>query len=260
MKNDMKTLATLLLCLAAQGAMAQQDRTKALQISEHAGWEYEVKAGVNIGGATPMPLPVEIREVESYSPKLNGTVEATVTRWLGKSQRWGVAAGLRIEEKGMKTGARVKNYSMEILNEGSKVAGRWTGHVETNYNATLLTLPVTANYRLNDCWKVRAGMYVSYRMDGDFSGSVTDGYLREGNPTGEKIAFANGQSTTYDFGANLRRVLYGAQVGGTWRAFRHFTVNADLTWNFNDIFEHSFKTVTFNMYPIYLNIGFGYRF
>ncbi|MGP1545355.1 MAG: porin family protein, partial [Prevotella intermedia] len=28
----------------------------------------------------------------------------------------------------------------------------------------------------------------------------------------------------------------------------------------NDIFESNFKTITFNMYPIYLNLGFGYKF
>lgn len=260
MKRYMKILSAIALCMASASAKAQQDRTPVLSRSEQNGWEYEVKAGVNIGGATPIPIPEEVREVKGFSPKFNGTVEATVTKWLGKAQAWGVSAGLRIEEKGMTSDARVKNYSLEILNEGSRVAGRWTGDVETNYNSTLLTLPVTANYRFNSRWKVRAGMYVSYRMDGDFSGVVSNGYLREGSPIGEKVVFADGKSTTYDFGSDLRRVLYGVQIGGTWRAFRHFTVNADLTWNVNDIFKSDFKTITFNMYPVYLNVGFGYRF
>ena len=38
------------------------------------------------------------------------------------------------------------------------------------------------------------------------------------------------------------------------------SIDADITWGINDIFKKSFKTITFNMYPIYLNIGFGYRF
>lgn len=253
-------LAAALLCAAPAHMAAQQDRTSTLRKAEKNGWEYEVKMGVNIGGATPLPLPREIRKIESFSPKLNGVVEADVTKWLGKDHRWGVSTGLRFEEKGMKTEAQVKNYSTEILNEGNHVKGRWTGRVETNYNATLLTLPVMANYRFNDSWKVRAGMYVSYMLDGDFQGEVSDGYLREGNPTGEKIVFENGQRSTYDFGSDLRRWLYGVQVGGTWRAFRHFSVTADLTWNLNGIFKSDFKTVSFTMYPIYLNVGFGYRF
>ena len=178
-------------------AYAQTDRTSVLSVAEHNGWEYEVKAGVNIGGASPLPMPVEIREISSYSPKFNGTLEGTVTKWLGKEQKWGVSAGLKFEEKGMITGANVKNYSMEILNDGSRVAGYWTGYVKT---------------------------------------------------------------ASYDFSSNLRHFQWGGQLGATWRAFNHFTVNADLTWAFNNIFESDFKTISFGLYPIYLNLGFGYRF
>ncbi len=260
MKKYFKGMVAMALGMWSVVAVAQQDRNQSIRESEKKGWEYEVKAGVNIGGASPIPLPEEIREVNSFNPKFNGVVEGTVTKWLGREKNWGVSTGLRIEEKGMKTDARVKNYSTEILNDGNKVAGRWTGRVETDYNSTFLTLPVMANYRFNGSWKVRAGMYVSYRMDGDFSGSVSDGYLREGTPTGEKVEFTDGKSSTYDFSSDLRRFQYGAQIGGTWQAFRHFSVNADFTWAFSNVFKKDFQTVTFNMYPIYLNLGFGYKF
>ncbi|WP_373726203.1 porin family protein, partial [Bacteroides heparinolyticus] len=163
MKIYFKGMVAMALGMWSVVAVAQQDRNQSIRESEKKGWEYEVKAGVNIGGASPIPLPEEIRKVNSFSPKFNGVVEGTVTKWLGREKNWGVSTGLRIEEKGMKTVARVKNYSTEILNDGNKVAGRWTGRVETDYNSTFLTLPVMANYRFNGSWKVRAGMYVSYR-------------------------------------------------------------------------------------------------
>ena len=89
----------------------------------------------------------------------------------------------------MITGANVKNYSMEILNDGSRVAGYWTGYVKTNYNTTLLTIPVMANYCFNDRWKVRAGLYSSIKLDGQFTGNVSDGYLREGYSCGRETYF-----------------------------------------------------------------------
>ena len=241
-------------------ASAQTDRTPALVSSDHNGWEYEVKAGVNIGGATPLPLPAEIRKISSYSPKMNASLEGTVTKWIEKDGPWGVSTGLKFEVKGMKTGATVKNYSTEIVRDGSKVAGYWTGYVQTNYNSTFLTIPVMANYRFNEQWKVRAGLYSSFKLDGEFIGQVSDGYLREGTPVGEKLVFENGNSASYNFSSALRHFQWGAQVGATWRAFNHFTVNADLTWAFNNIFESDFKTISFGLYPIYLNLGFGYRF
>lgn len=117
-----------------------------------------------------------------------------------------------------------------------------------------------ANYRFNDRWKVRAGLYSAIKLDGQFTGNVSDGYLREGTPVGEKLTFADGNTASYDFSSNLRHFQWGGQLGATWRAFNHFTVNADLTWAFNNIFESDFKTISFGLYPIYLNLGFGYRF
>ena len=34
----------------------------------------------------------------------------------------------------------------------------------------------------------------------------------------------------------------------------------ELTYGTNNIFKKDFKTITFDMYPIYMNIGFGYHF
>jgi hypothetical protein len=247
-----------LMLTASMGMRAQSDDI--LSKSEENGWEYELRAGVNVGGATPVPLPTEIRKIKSYNPGLHGSFEGVVTKWMGAQRKWGASVGLRIENKGMKTGADVKNYGMEIIDEGSNVAGYWTGYVNTKYNATMLTVPVMANYRFCDRWKVRAGLFASWKLDGEFGGYVTDGYLRQGTPVGEKATFENGNKANYNFDGHLRSFQWGAQVGGSWRAYRHFWVNADLTWGLSDVFEHSFKTVSFNLYPIYLNVGFGYQF
>ena len=71
--------------------------------------------------------------------------------------------------------------------------------------------------------------------------------------SGESVA-------TYDFSDDLRRFQWGIQFGGEWKAFKHLNVYADLTWGLNDIFKKNFDTISFAMYPIYLNVGFGYSF
>lgn len=249
--------AALMTSIATE---AQDERNKSLVKMEEQGWEYELKAGLNIGGTSPLPLPVEIRSIDSYSPRLNGTLEGTATWWIGRKRKWGVSAALKLETKGMSTGATVKNYSTQIIDEGEKVSGFWTGKVKTNYSAHFITLPLMANYQLSSRWKVRAGMWLSYLTEGDFSGHVSDGYLREGTPVGEKIEFKDGKRASYDFNDELNCFLWGLQAGGSWRAYSHFLLTADLTWGMNDVFKSSFKTITFDMYPIYLNVGFGYRF
>lgn len=160
----------------------------------------------------------------------------------------------------METDANVKNYGMEIIEQGNHVAGFWTGDVHTVYKSSFITLPIAVNYRLASRWKIHLGIFASYRMDGNFSGYVTEGYLREGSPIGEKVSFSNGQTASYDFSNHLRHWHWGTLIGGSWQAFKHFNINAELSYGINNIFKKDFKTITFNMYPIYMNIGFGYHF
>ena len=239
---------------------AQSDEPKSLQWSSHLGFEYEVYAAVNIGGASPIPLPAEIRHIDGYNPNLNLQIGTTITKWLTPSRRWGVSVGLRLEEKGMKTRATVKNYGMEIVMDGNSVSGNWTGKVRTVYHSKQIAFPIMANFKINNRWKINFGPYLALALNNDFNGEVHDGYLREGGPTGNKVTFEDDAYATYDFSDDIRLFQWGLQAGGSWLALRHLVVNANLTWGLNDIFNSSFKTVTFNLYPIYLNFGFGYVF
>lgn len=239
----------------------QKDQNRGIINSAVVGLEYEIKASLAIGGTTPLPLPVEIREITSYHPPLLIAVEGNVTKWLNREKKWGIQIGLRLDSKGMKTDARVKNYGMEIIGDGGeKVRGNWTGQVKTVVNNSYISLPVLVTYKFNPRFRMNVGPYFSYMLDGEFSGEVYDGYLREGDPTGNKVVFEGDASAAYNFSDDLRKFQWGLQLGAEWRAFKHLNVCADLTWGLNDVFERDFNTITFAMYPVYLNVGFGYAF
>ena len=88
---------------------------------------------------------------------------------------------------------------MKIINtNGGELQGLWTGGVKTKVKNSYLTIPVLANYKISDRWKVSLGPYVSYMTEGNFSGHVYEGYLREGDSTGEKVNFSDGAIATYD--------------------------------------------------------------
>lgn len=251
----------MIIALSSFNLLAQANRTKTLINAALHGWEYEIKAGFNIGGTTPLPFPEEIRSIDGYNPTLSITIEGNMTKWLGEQKKWGIVTGLRLEDKGMRTKATVKNYNMEIIgNDGNRLKGNWTGGVRTKVQNSYLTIPLLASYKLSHRVNLKAGTYFSYLMDGDFSGHVYEGYLRETNPTGDKINFNNGAIATYDFSSDLRKFQWGIQAGADWKAFKHLKVYADLNWGMNDIFKKEFNTISFNMYPVFLNIGFGYAF
>lgn len=229
-----------------------------LQRAAKSGWYVSLGAGFNVGGTSPLPLPREIREIKSYDPRLNISIGGTAHKRFGNSP-WGIALNLRLETKGMQTRARVKNYHMEAINaDGSgKVVGAWTGNVKTRVSNTYLTIAPLATFNIGQRWQVSAGPYFSYLTSGEFTGEAYDGYIRDQDPTGEKSQVS---LATYDFSDHLRRFQWGAQIGGEYRAYRHFAIKANLQWGFNGIFHSNFHSVTFSLYPIYAHVGFDYIF
>jgi len=252
-------IIVVLLFVSIFTAQAQEERNQGIIWSYLHGWEYGIKAGFNIGGTSPLPLPKEIRKIDSYAPGIAISIEGNATKWF--DPKWGMTVGVRLENKNMTTEATVKNYSMEILGQGGeRISGVWTGGVKTKVHTAGLTIPLMATYKLSSRWNVKAGPYFSYILSREFSGHVYEGYLREDDPTGPKVEFTDDKIATYDFSDDLRRFQWGLQAGAGWRAFKHLNIYADLTWGLNNIFKNDFHTITFSMYPIYLNIGFGYAF
>ena len=148
------TIAVLLAMVA--NVQAQEERNKSLINSYLHGWEYNIKAGFNIGGTSPIPLPKEIRKIDSYAPGIAIAIEGNATKWFDEKKKWGLTLGLRLENKNMTTEATVKNYGMKIINtNGGELAGLWTGGVKTKVKNSYLTIPILADYRISKRWKYR---------------------------------------------------------------------------------------------------------
>ena len=166
MKTTYKIFSIACLILFfSQVANAQNERNQGIIYSYLHGWEYSIKAGFSIGGTAPLPLPEEIRSIDSYAPSIAISIEGNATKWFDEQKKWGMTVGIRLENKNMTTEATVKNYGMKIFNtNGGELKGLWTGGVKTKVKNSYLTVPVLANYKISNRWKVSAGPYVSYLL------------------------------------------------------------------------------------------------
>ena len=110
------------------------------------GWQVAVGAGLEMGGASPVPIPRSIRKINSFNPLLNLYLEGTAYKSF--TPRWGMALGLRFETKGMKTNANVKNYHMANHRGRRRPTWRAVGTAQSSrkYRATYITVPVLATY------------------------------------------------------------------------------------------------------------------
>ena len=259
MKRIFIALFASIITLTANATDANEnisDTDKNLIMAALKGWNVRLSAGYNLGGTAPLPLPVEIRGIEGFNPGLNLSLEGSAEKMFGKGD-WGLRFGIELETKGMTTNADTKNYYMEVANGDGIVSGYWTGKVETKVKNTYLSIPVLAIYKINERWNVSAGAYASFLLDGEFTGAAYDGYLREGDPTGEKTEL---ESAAYDFSSDICKFQYGLQAGAEYKIYKHLAVFADLKWGINGIFPGDYSSVTFALYPIYGTLGFTYIF
>ena len=248
-----KNIAYIILTVIALlvGSQAQAVTPDSLQL--------KARVGYNIGGTSPIPLPETIRSLESYS--LTPSFMVGFDAMMPLTQQWGIMAGLRFENKGMKAAVNTKAYFMEVVKGDQKMAGLFTGHVEQEVKQWMLTIPVQATLQLSNKVMLKGGPYVSFLLNKNFSGIASDGYLRKDTPTGAKILMGNkeGEWATYDFSDDMRTCQMGVTVGVDWAFYRRWGLSADLSWGLTGIHHSDFKTVEQTLYPIYGTIGVFYR-
>lgn len=244
-------LSLLALCLAGQ-AQAQ----KLLENNT-----YYVRLGYNVGGTAPVGMPATIRSLSRYTLQPNLLIGADVHKHFGDS-KWGLMLGIHLEQKDMEIDARVKNYhmAMRIGNE-APVRGVFTGQVVSEARLGMVTIPVLGTYDISPKVRVKAGPYVSYAYQTEFSGYAYDGYIREKDPTGTKVMVGTGDAArgTYDFSDSMRKLYFGVDVGVDWYFSRRWGASMDLTWGLNGIFKSGFDVIDDTLYPIYANIGVTYK-
>jgi len=216
----------------------------------HVGfWDFFAKVGINLGGTMPRPMPNSISKVESYSPNLNPAIEAEAIKWLSK--KVGVSTGLRFENKGMKSTASVKEYSMNF----GDFHGKFKGTVDTEMNFSYLGLPITAHYALMENCFVYAGAYYAYLLSGEFKGTASDGTINGGNGKMEV------EHEKYDFSNELRNYDAGLSIGLNFLPYNeHILLSFNFNYGLISVFSNDFNGIADDMQNIYGKLSVGYLF
>ena len=230
----------IILAILVQTAFAEE---------KHIGfWDFFAKIGINLGGTMPRPMPNSISKVESYSPNLNPAIEAEALKWLSK--KVGVSTGLRFENKGMKSTASVKEYSMNF----GDFHGKFRGTVDTEMSFNYLGLPISAHYALMENFFVYAGAYYAYLLNGKFKG-ISDGSMNGGNGPFEI------KHEEYDFSNELRNHDAGLCLGLNFLPYNeHFLLSLDFNYGLVSVFPNDFNGIEDDMQNVYGKFSVGYLF
>ena len=221
--------------------------------------DVRLRIGYNFGGTSPLSLPASIRSIDAFRPTFSPCIGAEMTIPVVRGQ-WSVVGGIRLENKGMDAEVTVWGYRMAMVKGNSQISGLFWGHVSQEVSQWMLTVPVSFQLSISD-FRFRLGPYVSLLVSKEFSGIASDGYLRQGDPTGPKIEIGNkeGEWATYDFSDDMRSLQWGVGIGVDWQMSSRLGLSADLHWGLSCIFQSDFKTVEQTLYPIYGSVGVFWR-
>ena len=221
--------------------------------------DVRLRIGYNFGGTSPLSLPASIRSIDAFRPTFSPCIGAEMTIPVVRGQ-WSVVGGIRLENKGMDAEVTVRGYRMAMVKGNSQISGLFWGHVSQEVSQWMLTVPVSFQLSISD-FRFRLGPYVSLLVSKEFSGIASDGYLRQGDPTGPKIEIGNkeGERATYDFSDDMRSLQWGVGIGVDWQMSSRLGLSADLHWGLSCIFQSDFKTVEQTLYPIYGSVGVFWR-
>lgn len=252
-------LILLSVILLTPGLMAQngenEDKKKNL--------DWYLNLGINIGGSMPVPLPAEVRKIKSYNPKINPHIGLSTVYHL--NHKWGIASELSIGNKGMRVTDEVKYMHTKVIvsdknsQDKREVDGYFVGKNMTNVGLTYLSLSVSAVYSFNERWEVKLGVYAASLGKTKFTGDVSDGYLRDGDPNGPIVVIEEDNPATFDFSDNMRDFDAGIIVGGKYNINDRIGIIAKLDMGLTDIFYRDQNPIEFKMQNIYGTIGVSYR-
>lgn len=247
-----KTIITLLL-------VAFVGLQEALAIDIFGDLRYMVRLGYSLGGTAPVGMPATIRSLDKFTPTNNTLLGLDAYKPL--TDKWGLQAGFHYQNKGMKTDAKVKGYSMEMRRGDETLSGLFTGNVVTEVDEWMVTMPLQVAYNVSPKLRLKFGPYFSYVLSNNFSGYAYDGYLRVGDPTGDKVELGHveGERGDYDFTEDLRHWQFGLDLGADWFFSNRFGAYAGLSWGLTNIFRKDFHVIEQSLYPIYGSIGLTYK-
>lgn len=218
-------------------------------------WEFKINVGYSIGGTSPLPLPEEVRKIESFIPPAFSP-HIALEGIYKLNEKWGISAQIALDHKGFEVKNRVKNLYTEMEMKEEKYIGNFTGKNSTKIRNQYLSLPISATWFVSEKWLVQGGFYVALLTESRFKGTASDGYIRRGSPIGEKTTV---DLATFDFSDNQNRFDFGMVFAGEWAFSNRFALRGGLTWGLRPLFPSGFTGIPFRMYNIYGTAGISYR-
>jgi hypothetical protein len=252
-------LSSVLLAAASMAEAQHVVVPEVLPAEKHipttaAKWEHSIQAGLNFGASAPLSIPDNIRKINVWAPTFAPMIGYEVLHNIDR--KWAVGAAVKVDMKGMYIKDQVMYLPTIITTDGGgKFEGTFSGTNETHVRNSYISLPVHVVFSPDKNWKVKLGLYGAWLFSSNFKGTVSDGYIRNGGPLGEKVEI---DEASFDFGHEMNEFDWGVQAAGERMVGKKIAVLANFNWGMRPLFPSSFEGMNFKLYNMYLTLGVRY--
>lgn len=246
MRTTKSAILAFLLAFSFQAVCAQSATERPSR------FEFDFNLGLGVGGSVPVPIPNTISEM-SWSPDLCFTFGYNERFAITRS--FGVKLGVQIEHVGMDAVAEVSQIHTQAIVDGDKVEGIFNGRNETHLRVTYLRIPLLLSLKPGSKWNFCAGMHASFKLTGTFEGAVSDGYIRMGDATGERVNIDGKSPYPDNFSDEIAGFVWGPEIMVERYFNKNVSVFADINASLNSVLKPDFKGLDFQMYNFYAFLG-----
>ena len=242
-------ILAILFLLVGQVANSQEVATKT---SDFSRFEFDFNVGLGVGGSAPIPIPNTFSEM-SWSPELCFTFG--YNERFAISRHFGVKLGFQVQHIGMDAVAKVQQIHTQAIVEGDQVEGIFTGYNETKLRVTYIHVPFLLSLKTNNNWNFNVGMHASFKLDGTFEGAVSDGYIRMGDATGERVEIDERSPYPDTFSDELADFVWGPEIMVERYFNKNISIFVDVNASINSVLDENFKGLDFQLHNFYVFLG-----
>jgi len=220
------------------------------------GFEFIPFAGLNLGMTTSIGVPRETRSISVSPYNFNYVVGVMASKRFTKS--WGIQTGLRVERKGGNSNVYMEDYYTKVHFDGAEkeTQGYYSGRSQGHHDVWALTLPLYAMYQPKESWSIHFGPYFSYQFWRNRHGISSQGTIRE-SVYSPLIPVDHSET---DNSAKVSKWDCGVSFGCTRQMWRQLYLVFDFSWGLVNQWDGSDYGMKMNIYNIYAQLGFGWKF
>lgn len=246
---------------AQQGGMPQSaagaDPNDSREPNTDSGsFEFIPYGALNLGMTSSIGVPRQTRSVSAAPYNFNFAVGFLASKRF--STKWGMMTGLRVERKGSNSNVYMENYYTKVHFEGAEndTQGYYTGRSQGWHDVYALTLPLCVMYQPCEKYSVHFGPYFSWQFSRSRKGISSDGTIRE-SVYSPLIPVDHSES---DNSKKVSQWDCGLSAGCTRQLWRQLYMVFDFSWGFVNQWDGSDYGMKMNIYNIYAQLGFGWKF